>query len=399
MAGRERDKMRIGKWLARIGGGLAAALALAALADVATYDSGAWGRDFERLKGDMAQGYANLDWIAGHRRLDVAALSRQTAGELAGAHSRVRAYLALQRFIERFGDPHLKLEPREEEVAPAAGAAPPPDPEVADCGGAGYEEGDHGFGFPVARLPGWRPLSEGNFPTGVAGGTGYLRIAQFGENQYLSACTARLRPGIGRRALQLEVRAALQAELRSRLARLRRSGAKRLLVDLSRNGGGSEWVNEAVPLFTSRTLERQAPRRVGPACDRRVVWEGKRPACSVFAPAGPPLRIAGEGDWPGPLLVLIDGGTASASEDFVAWMKDNQAARLLGARTYGAGCGYVNGGTRTPLRAVPRDVHMPNCARFLRDGTNEIEGIAPDVALPMDDPEKIVAALARLPAG
>lgn len=385
--------MKIGKWLARIGGGLAAIAALAAAADVATYDARAWGADFERLKGDMAQGYANLDWIAEHRRLDLPALSRQTAGELDGAWSRVRAWLALQRFIDRFGDPHLQLASQEESGPAAARAGPAPDPQVADCGG--YEEGEHGFGIPVERLPGWRPLSGGNFPTGLAGSTGFLRIAQFGENQYLSACTARFRPGIGKRALQLEVRAALQAELRSRLAQLRRAGAKRLLVDLSGNGGGSEWVNEAVPLFTARPLERQAPRRVGPVCDRRGIWQGKRPACSVFAEAGPPMQLAGEGAWPGPLLVLIDGGTASASEDFVAWMKDNGAARLLGARTYGAGCGYVNGGTRTRLSVLPRDVKMPNCARFLKDGANEIEGIAPDVALPMDEPDKIAEALAR----
>jgi hypothetical protein len=58
-------------------------------------------------------------------------------------------------------------------------------------------------------------------------------------------------------------------------------------------------------------------------------------------------------------------------------MKDNRAATLIGARTFGAGCGYVDGGTRTRLRAIPRDVRMPNCARFLKDGTNEIEGVAP----------------------
>lgn len=391
--------MRIGRWLARIGGGLAAVLAAAALADVATYDEQAWSADFERLKADMAQGYANLDWIAERRRLDLPALSRQTSADLDGAHSRVRAYLALQRFVDRFGDPHLKLAEREESGPKPAAKASPPDPPVSDCAGAGYQEGDHGFRFPVERLPGWRPIAAGNFPTGLTGATGILRLAEFGENQYLSACAARFRPGIGRRALQLAVRASLQAELRARLAELRRAGAKRLLVDLSRNGGGSEWVNEAVPLFTARTLERQAPRRVGPACDRRGVWDGARPACPVFAAPKPPMRIAGKGDWTGPLLVLIDGGTASASEDFVAWMKDNKAAALLGARTYGAGCGYVDGGTRTALRVVPRDVRMPNCARFLKDGTNEIEGIAPDVALPMDRPEEAAAALARLLAG
>ena len=394
--------MRIGRWLARIGGGAAAIVALAALADVVTYDRKAWSADFERLKADMAQGYANLDWIAARRGLDLPALSRQAATEIDGAHSRLLAYLALQRFIDRFGDPHLQLAEQEKGggagPAPAAGTAPS-DPPASDCAGAGYQEGEHGFRFPIDRLPGWRPLAGGNFPTGLTGSTGVLRIAEFGENQYLSACTARFRSGIGERALQLEVRASLQAELRQRLAQLRRAGAKRLLVDLSRNGGGSEWVNEAVPLFTARTLERRAPRRVGPTCDRRGIWQGKRPACSVFAAADPPMRIVGEGDWQGPLLVLMDGGTASASEDFVAWMKDNRAATLIGARTYGAGCGYVDGGTRTRLRVLPRDVRMPNCARFLKEGTNEIEGIAPDVALPMDEPDKAAETLARLLAG
>jgi len=390
--------MRIERWLARIGGGLAALVALAALADVATYDKRAWGADFERLKADMAQGYANLDWIAERRGLDLPALSRQTAAELDSAHSRVRAYFALQRFIDRFGDPHLQMASQEGGGGggSAGSGGAPSDPAVADCGAAGYSEADHGFRFPVDKLPGWRPLAGGNFPTGMTGSTGVLRIAEFGENQYLSACTARFRPGLGERALQLAVRESLQAELRARLAELRRAGAKRLIVDLSRNGGGSEWVNEAVPLFTVRTLERQAPRRVGPTCDRRGLWAGKRPACPVFGAADPAMRIEGEGDWSGPLLVLMDGGTASASEDFVAWMKDNGAATLVGARTYGAGCGYVDGGTRTRLKVFPRDVRMPNCARFLKDGTNEIEGIAPDVTLPMDKPEEAAAALGRL---
>ena len=388
--------MKIGRWAARIGCGLAAAAAIPASADVAPYDAAAWAADFERLKADMAQGYANLDWIAERRGLDLAALSRETADEIEKAGADPLALRALNRFIDRFGDPHLRLSDRAE----GGGAeATPEDPPVSDCALGGYREGRHEFRFPVERLPGWRPLAGGNFPTGLTGSTGILRLAELGETQYLSACAARFRPGIGERALQLEVRAALQAELRARLAQLRQAGATRLVVDLSRNGGGSEWANEAVRLFTARPLERPAPRRVGPACDRRGLWAGKRPACSVFAEAGPPLRMAGAGAWRGPLLVLIDGDTASAAEDFVAWMRDNEAATLIGARTYGAGCGYVDGGARTRLRVIARDVRMPNCARFLKDGTNEIEGIAPDVALPMGEPDKAADALARLLGG
>lgn len=390
MAGGERAAMRIGCRAALIGGLAAAATASA---HIPAYDSGAWRSDFERLKADMAQGYANLDWIAERRGLDLAALERDTRRAIESAESDEHALRALNRFIESFGDPHLQLaDPGAGEGSDGAAADPP----VPDCAAGGYREGRHEFRFPVERLPGWRPLAGGNFPIGMSGSTGVLRLAELGENQYLSACTARFRPGIGERALQLEVRAALQAELRARLARLRRAGAKRLVVDLSRNGGGSEWAREAVPLFTARRLERQAPRRVGPACDRRDIWEGQRPACSVFAQADPPLRMKGEGAWRGPLLLLIDGDTASAAEEFVAWLKDNKAATLVGARTYGAGCGYVDGGNRSRLQALPNDVRMPNCARFLRDGTNEIEGIAPDMELPMKEPDKAADALARL---
>lgn len=389
--------MNVGRWTVLVG--ILAAAAAASSAHIPAYDSGAWRSDFERLKIDMAQGYANLDWIAERRGLDLAALARETRLQIESAESDAVAGQALERFIGRFGDPHLQLSERAE-----GGGAEDSDEDapVSDCASAGYREGRHQFRFPVERLPGWRPIASGNFPTGLTGltgltgSTGVLRLAELGENQYLSACAARFRPGIGERTLQLEVRAALQTELRARLAQLRRAGAKKLVVDVSRNGGGSEWAREAVALFTARRLERPAPRRVGPACDRSGVWEGQRPACSVFAEPAPPMRIAGEGAWRGPLLLLIDGDTASAAEEFVAWLKDNEAATLVGARTYGAGCGYVDGGGRSRLRAQPRDVRMPNCARFLRDGANEIEGIAPDVALPMKEPDEAVDALARL---
>ena len=62
----------------------------------------------------------------------------------------------------------------------------------------------------------------------------------------------------------------------------------------------------------------------------------------------------------------------------------------------GAGCGYMDGGTRTQLRASHFDLMMPNCARYLDDGTNEIEGIAPDLAIDMhvEDPDAQSRALA-----
>lgn len=388
------------KFLRRACLALVAALLLLAAWDIATYDASAWKADLDRLEADMAQGYANLDWVAGKRGLDLARLDRETRARLDGAHSRLRAFLALRDFLRAFRDPHLRLiwgeRPIRAAVQPlAAGtsasvaaieaeAEEQDSPAGADCAAAGYEEGDHAFAFPFASLPGWRLLGDGDFPYGLSGDTGVLRIAQLGEDQYAAACAAVFQPGIGAYALKLRVRARLQGQLRSALASLRAAGAKRLLLDVTGNGGGTEWVSEVIALMTANPMTRAEPRLVGPACDRRGVWRGES-ACSVFASGGERASLQGVGAWNGPVLVLADKHSASATEDLVAWLKQNRVATIVGERTLGAGCGYVNGGTRTQLRASHFDVRMSNCARYMDDGTNEIEGIAPDIAIPMHE--------------
>lgn len=390
---------------------LVAAIALLAAGDVATYDPAAWTADLERIEADMAQGYANLDWIAAKRGLDLPRLDRVTRQRLANAHSRVRAFLAVRDFVHSFRDPHLRLSWGQRPIAAAravgvasdvtADPAPAYAGAEADCAKANYEQEDHAFTFPVARLAGWRALGDGDFPFGVAGDVGVLRIAALGENKYAAACATVARPGLDERALQLAVREHQQAALREALATLRGAGAKRLLVDVTGNGGGSEWVSEVIALMSPRRMSRAEVRVVGPACDRRGVWQGK-PACSVFAPAEQRATIDGTGEWSGPVLVLADRNTASAAEDLVAWLQQNKVARVIGERTMGAGCGYIDGGTRTQLHASHFDVLMPNCARYLDDGTNEIEGIAPDIAIDMqakDDAVKanaLATALARV---
>lgn len=371
-------------------------LVLAAAAfDVATYDARAWQADYGRLKHDMAQGYANLDWIARHRHLDVAALDRRTTADIDGAHSHVRAFLALRRFVKAFNDPHLRLVPGERPasapqvvaLAPAAaeaGAVDTDPPAGKDCAAAGYEEGDHAFGFPFDKVPGWQAVGAGDFPTGMIGDLGVLRIAQFGEDRYAATCRQVFRPGIGRRALKLAVREVEQRRLVEAIRTLQARGARRLLVDVAGNGGGTEWVTDVVAMLADRPLSRAQPRLVAAACDRSVVWSGAAAPCDVLEPAGERATLQGTGIWTGPVLILADRRTGSATEDFIAWLKQNGVARVYGETTAGAGCGYVDGGNRTQFRASPFDVRMPNCARFLDDGANEIEGIAPDVPLPMD---------------
>lgn len=392
------------KWLKRLFVGAAALLLLAAAVDALTYSPKAWLADFVRLKRDMAQGYANLDWAVEKRGVNLAELDRRTQDSLRGAHSHVRAFLALHDFVAAFRDPHLELSqetPLRDPRPEAAGEAEQ-DPDAGDdCASAGYSNEDSQLHGAIPKLPGWRPLPSGSFPAGIAGTTGFLRIGSFSESNYAAACERAFRPGIGERTLQLATRAALQAELRGRFGQLREAGAKRLVVDLTGNGGGSEWSSEAAPLFTNALLRRRIRLLVGPSCDRSSVWEGKPPPCSVFAPEEQELEeLQGSGAWSEPLLILADGRTASASEEFIVWLHGNKAARLIGERTLGAGCGYVNGGNPSYFKAVPLAVRMPNCARFLLDGTNEIEGSKPDFEVPMNgDDGRFAAALRRALGG
>lgn len=136
-------------------------------------------------------------------------------------------------------------------------------------------------------------------------------------------------------------------------------------------------------------------------CARDAVWIGDEPGCSnvVLAPPlasyVPPGTLAGlengwviwpatwhgarEGIYGGPLLVLQDHLSASASEEFAARLRDNNAATIIGSRSYGAGCGYSNGGTSLELRALGLLVRAPDCQRLRMDGSNEAMGVAPDV--------------------
>lgn len=364
--------------------GIGAVVVAAGAYDLATFDRAAWQADYAAIKRGMAQHYANLDWLVDHRGFDVAALDRRTDDRLAAAHSHLQAFLALKQFAEAFGDPHLRLAPGRDPAAPnAAGEAA--DPPAGDgCEAAGYAVGDAAFAPRMAALPGWRQLGGAPFPAAIAGSIGVVRIASFSERQYRAACQQAYSPGIGERALQLATRARLQQDLAATIARLKAAGARTMLVDLSGNGGGSEWAREAAGLFTARVMTRTEPQLADAPCDRSGVWRGKRP-CPVFAVAGTgTARIQGTGQWTGPVAILADPATASASEEFIGWLVDNRVARLVGARTAGAGCGYVDGGKPVVLAAAPLTLRMPNCARYAASGVNEIEGWVP--TFPLDPP-------------
>jgi hypothetical protein len=166
-------------------------------------------------------------------------------------------------------------------------------------------------------------------------------------------------------------------------------------------------------------------------CDLRPLWTrpGHRPGCSLLAAAdgalcgreaerlhalvepaasgAPPALVWDRaapraGLYRGPLFVLVNGNTASASEQLVNRLKMAGRGVLLGQRTLGAGCGYTNGGLDVVLARSRLRVRIPDCVRYLASGENEVAGIAPDLVLATRDAaapaflDEALAAMARI---
>lgn len=165
-------------------------------------------------------------------------------------------------------------------------------------------------------------------------------------------------------------------------------------------------------LLHAARVYRKAISEAERSCRQEGVWQGQKPGCELVA-LEPPMYTTGilpyakpgevtekqypesrtklfypsryryhEGVYRGLLIVLVDRETASAAEGFASMLKDNGAAHIMGEPTYGAGCGYTNGGIETILKNSGGKVLMPDCVRMRADGTNEVAGIIPDTLIP-----------------
>jgi len=365
-----------------------------------SFDRALWKADFQRIKAGLAQGYANLDWQIEKRTFNLIRADSQISAMLDKANSDVEAVVIFYRLVDAFHDPHLQLLPgpppetasllpRQNSIEPIAAAD--------TCSNAPYSDKKPTTSLPYAKAAEWREVTPGPFQAGLLGNVGVIRIPSFDEQHYLTACRAVAKPGMEGRDLQLATRAELNRQLIALIGQLRSQGMTKLAIDISGNGGGSEWSSEVAAMLATGTLKRTAPRLVGPSCDRSVLWKGEK-ACPVYAKDAETEELKGTGVWTGPLAVLVDRRSASASEELVTWLKDNDRAVIAGERTYGAGCGYIDGGSAIALKAAPLHIMVPNCSRYTRDGINEIEGIPPHVAVDWMTlkPQESAAALAGL---
>jgi len=158
-------------------------------------------------------------------------------------------------------------------------------------------------------------------------------------------------------------------QVRQAVARLLRRGAKGIVLDLRGNGGGllDESVAVASVFIPEGTIVstkgRSRPRRVYDATGGAI-----------------PARV--------PVVVLVDHGTASASEIVSGALQDRHRAKIVGARTFGKGVfqeikPLSNGGA---LDITVGQYFLPSGRNLGGAGVREGAGIRPDVPVRHDDP-------------
>ena len=153
------------------------------------------------------------------------------------------------------------------------------------------------------------------------------------------------------------------------LGELKKAKVDNVLIDLRNNGGGS--LTEAVEL-TGLFIDK------GPVVQQRSA-DGKVEVESDTAPG-----LA----WDGPVGVLINRGSASASEIFAAALQDYGRGLIIGEPSFGKG-------TVQTLVNFDRNAQAGEKARYgelkmtiaqffrINGGTTQLRGVAPDIKLPV----------------
>jgi carboxyl-terminal processing protease len=152
------------------------------------------------------------------------------------------------------------------------------------------------------------------------------------------------------------------AELRTQVNQVLHRGARALILDLRENGGGllTEAVNVASIFIPDGTIVSTAGRS-----QPRQVYMARGGAISTSIP----------------MVVLVDHGTASASEIVTGALQDRHRALVVGTRTYGKGVfqeiqPLPNGGA---LDLTVGEYFTPSGRNLGGGGVRRGKGITPNV--------------------
>lgn len=384
-----------------------------AIKDRVTFDKAAWLQDYDSLKSGLEQSYANLQWSRSAKSVDLVALNKKTLAALEAAHNTAQARRVIVEFLQGFNDGHLHIEsgPPKPVVAIMNLWPKKRQPEITFAMSGGEACSAMGYNG-KSKLDG-EVIKSGN------ASYVYIRIPIFHETDYAWNCEGawqRFRSATSRTCdddcqyrFAIIAMTEISQDLANTATRLS-NGRSPVVIDLTGNGGGSEWSQYVAAALTKKAL---TPARVlgirtehwkeelgdsaSVRCDMAGIWKDPafQPSCwnvAMLPPDSSSIHHIAQ-PYDGPLYALVDGRTASASEEFVALLKDAGAITVVGEKTLGAGCGYTNGGVTITLPHSGLVVDTPDCVRLRVDGSNEYAGITPDyvVKLGSSAAEKISA--------
>ena len=269
-----------------------------------------WLHDLAEARAAIDSKYANLEWLLTERQVDLDALFDRARAALGNARSDAEAVAIFNRLVQRIGDGHVNLEwPRPAAApaaAPVAAPAPAPSPPApaaeSFCRALGYASPSNAAGLAPALAGFARTATIDLLPVGtipVAGGrAGIMRIPVFDPHGSIVLCdnaVAALAIPLDRpcdeacsNCIITEAYRQLGILMQDRLARFRNAGARVLIVDITGNGGGSEWAEAAARMLSRRPLQSARLGFVrGPHWERqwRQLSERLRMAAAGAGPA------------------------------------------------------------------------------------------------------------------
>jgi carboxyl-terminal processing protease len=163
-------------------------------------------------------------------------------------------------------------------------------------------------------------------------------------------------------------------EMRRAIAELSEAGAVRFVWDLRGNPGGllNSAVEQADMWLEGGTIVIEEK-----AGGLRKTFEATQGELAANAP----------------LVILVDHGTASASEIVAGALRDHDRARIVGQQTYGKGSVQL-----IHELADQSSLHVTNAQWFTPDGLQiSGHGLAPDIVV-AEDGDSLAAALEALPS-
>ncbi|WP_292030700.1 S41 family peptidase [Brevundimonas sp. UBA2416] len=229
---------------------------LAATAQDPTFDAAGWRADLAQVREAFATRYANLEWAQTVREADLGAAFDRTEKRLATVRTDAEARALFDGLARHLADGHVRFS-WPSAMAPAGAAPAPTAPSPCDeVAGRKVTIGDTA----LAGLPGYVSLktpASAVFPAGVleidGRKVGVIRIAEFTGSLAPQYCEEALAAGT-REGLYDVVHVRLTNDFADQLRALKAAGAEVLVVDITGNGGGSDWAEALMRMVTAKRL-------------------------------------------------------------------------------------------------------------------------------------------------